>query len=96
MLVQLPWPSPAKGRSVVNSIEYTTHALERMPPRGLIQSGTEVISRGVPPSVLENAINFGSKTLGNTPHEIIHTFENVRVVTNLDATKVITVITTGK
>jgi hypothetical protein len=49
---QLKWPSPAKGRSVVNSIEYTTHALERMAPRGLIQSGTEVISRGVPPSVV--------------------------------------------
>ena len=93
---QLQWPSPAKGRSVVNSIEYTTHALERMAPRGLIQSGTEVISRGVPPSVVENAINFGSKTLGNTPQEIVHAFENVRVVTNLDATRVITVITTGK
>lgn len=92
---QLKWPSPAKGRSVVNGIEYTTHALERMAPRGLIQSGTEIISRGVPPSVVENAINFGTKTLGNTPQEIVHVFENLRVVTNLDATKVITVITTG-
>ena len=46
-----------------------------MAPRGLIQSGTEVISRGVPPSVIENAINFGSKALGNTPQEIVHTFE---------------------
>ena len=93
---QLKWPSPAKGRSVVNEIEYTTHALERMAPRGLIQSGTEVISRGVPPSVVDNAIRFGAKTLGNTPQEIVHMFENVRVVTNLDATKVITVITVGK
>lgn len=93
---QLKWPSPAKGRSVVNGIEYTAHALERMAPRGLIQSGTGIISRGVPPSVVENAINFGTKTLGNTPQEIVHVFENVRVVTNLDATKVITVITTGK
>ncbi|MFY7842927.1 MAG: hypothetical protein ACOVOR_02815 [Rhabdochlamydiaceae bacterium] len=76
-------------------IEYTTHALERMAPRGLIQSGREIISRGVPPSVVENTINFGTKTLGNTPQEIVHVFENVRVVTNLDSTKVITVITTG-
>jgi len=93
---QLKWPSPVRGRSVVNGIEYTTHALERMAPRGLIQNGTEIISRGVPPSVVENAINFGTKTLANTSQEIVHVFENVRVVTTLDSTKVITVITTGR
>jgi|688.fasta_scaffold104050_5 hypothetical protein len=90
------WPSPANGRYAINGIEYTIHALERMAPRGLIQRGTEIVSRGIPPSVVENAIRFGAKTLGNTPQEIVHTFENVRVVTNLDATIVITVITIGK
>lgn len=90
------WPSPAHGRSIINGIEYTTHALERMAPRGLVQNSTNIISRGVPPSVVENAINFGAKTVANTPHEIVHVFENVRVVTNLDSTRVITVITTGK
>jgi len=63
---ELMWPSPANGRAIVNGIEYTTHALERMAPRGLIQRGTEIISRGVPPSVVENAIKFGTKTSGNT------------------------------
>jgi hypothetical protein len=65
---QLKWPSPGTGRSVIDDILYTTHALERMSPRGLIQSGTEIISRGVPPSVVKNAINFGSKRLGNSSH----------------------------
>jgi hypothetical protein len=65
-----------------------------MSPRGLIQSGTEIVSRGVPPSAVENAINFGSKSMGNTPGEIVHIFENVRVVTNAEGTRVITVITT--
>jgi hypothetical protein len=93
---QITWPSPAKGSSVVNGIEYTRHALERMAPRGLVQSGKDVISRGVPSSVVEHAIQVGSKTLGKTSQEIVYTFENVRVVTNLDSTKVITVITIGK
>ena len=75
---------------------YAEHALERMAPRGLIQKGTEIVSRGVPTSVVENAIEFGTKTMGNTPQEIIHTFENVRVITNSDATRIITVITIGK
>ena len=67
-----------------------------MEPRGRIQNGVEMISRGVPPSVVENAIKFGSKSSGNTPGVIIHTFENVRVVTDSEAVRVITVITTGR
>jgi RHS repeat-associated protein len=90
------WPAASEGRQLIRGLEYTTHALERMSPRGLIQKGTEIVSRGVPPSVIENAIKFGTKTAGSTPNEIIHIFENVRVVTNLEATRVITVITTGR
>lgn len=90
------WPSATAGRQVINSIEYTTHALERMAPKGLIQKGTEMVSRGVPPSVVENAIRFGVKSPGNSASEIVHIFENVRVVTNPEATRVITVITTGQ
>jgi hypothetical protein len=92
----LRWPSASNGRSLINGIEYTTHALERMSPRGLIQNGTEIVSRGVPPLVVENAISFGSKSVGKTSQELVHTFENVRVVTNSDSTRVITVITTGR
>jgi RHS repeat-associated protein len=90
------WPSASEGRQVINNIEYTTHALERMSPRGLIQKGTEIVSRGVPPSVVENAIKFGVKIPGNTSGEIVHVFENVRVVTNSDTSRVITVITAGR
>ena len=92
----LGWVLPEKGGAKINGRWYTEHALERMAPRGLIQSGTEMVSRGVPTSVVENAIEFGAKTLGNTEREIVHTFENVRVVTSLDATRIITVIIIGK
>jgi hypothetical protein len=81
------WPSMAHGPRVINDIEYTTEALYRMAPVGM--------GRGVPPSVVENAIRFGSKALGNKPDTVVHTFENVTVVTNSAATRVITVIKTG-
>lgn len=72
-----------------------THALDRMAPRGLIQRGNEIVSRGIPPSVVENAIKYGKVTEGNTASEVVRTYENVRVVTNPEGTRVITVITTG-
>jgi RHS repeat-associated protein len=81
------WPSMAHGPRVINGIEYTTEALYRMAPAGM--------GRGVPPSVVENAIQYGSKALGNKPDTVVHTFENVTVVTNSAANKVITVIKTG-
>jgi hypothetical protein len=90
------WPSPTKSNQLINGIEYVPHALERMSPRGLIHKGTEMVSRGVPPSVVENALKFGTKVPGNTSSEIVHIFENVRVVTNPEGTRVITVITTGR
>lgn len=90
------WPSAAQGRQVINGIEYSTHALERMAPRGLIQKGNEVYSRGVPPSVVENAIKFGAKSQGNTANEVVYIFEGVRVVTNADSTRIITVYAKGK
>jgi hypothetical protein len=44
---------------------------------------------------LENAIQFGTKTLGNKPDTVVHTFENVTVVTDSASKVVITVIKTG-
>ena len=38
----------------------------------------------------------GVKVPGNTPGEIIHVFENVRVVTTSDTSRVITVMTAGR
>jgi hypothetical protein len=90
------WPSASGGPQVVNGFEYTIHALERMSPKGLIQKGNEIVSRGIPPSVVQNAIKFGAKNPGNTADEIVYTFENVRVVTNSETTRVITVINTGR
>jgi RHS repeat-associated protein len=90
------WPAPGAGRAIINGIEYTEHALIRMAPRGLIQKGTEMVSRGVPPSVVENAIQHGVKSVGNQPGTLVFTFENVRVITNAAANRVITVITTGR
>jgi len=90
------WGLPERGGALFNNRWYTEHALERMAPRGLIHDGTEMVSRGVPPSVVENALKFGSKSQGNTSNEIVHTFENVRVVTNKEGSRIITVITTGR
>jgi len=58
------WPSPEAGRPVINGIQYTYHALVRMAPSGLIQQGTEVFSRGVPPSVVQHAIKYGVRSPG--------------------------------
>jgi RHS repeat-associated protein len=89
------WPAASGGRTVVNGIEYTTHALERMQPVGTIMKGTTSFSRGIPPSVVENAIKFGKVTPGNTAAEVVRTFENVRVITNPQGTRVISVIKIG-
>ena len=89
------WPAASGGRTVINGIEYTTHALERMQPVGTIMKGSASFSRGIPPSAVENAIRFGKVTPGNTAAEVVRTFENVRVVTNPQGTRVISVIKIG-
>ena len=89
------WASPNGGRIVSNGYEYTVHALERMAPNGLIQEGTQVLSRGVPPSVVENAIKYGTVSPGNTANEVVRIYENVRVITNPAGTRIISVIKTG-
>lgn len=89
------WRAASDGRQVINGIEYTVHALERMSPVGLIQKGTEIVSRGVPTSVVENAIKYGIVSPGNSAAEVIRTYENVQIVTNPEGTRVISVIKTG-
>ena len=49
----------------------------------------------MPTSEVENANKFGKVTPGNTPTEVIRTFEKVRVITNVQGTRVISVIKTG-
>lgn len=89
------WPAASGGRSIINGIEYTAHALERMQPVGTIMKGTASFSRGVPPSVIENAIKYGVVTEGRTAAEVVRTFENVKVITNREGTRVISVIKLG-
>ena len=89
------WPAASGGRTVINGIEYTTHALERMQPVGTIMKGATSYSRGIPPSVVENAVKFGKITPGNTAAEVVRTFDNVRVITNPAGTRVISVIKIG-
>lgn len=89
------WPASGNGPQVINGIRYTTHALESMAPSGLIQKGTEIISNGVPPSVVENAIQYGEVLPGSQPGTIQHIYENVTVVTDLFSSRVITVWKTG-
>ncbi len=84
------WPTALAGPTVINGIYYTVHALERMAPVGL------GIGRGVPVSVVENAIRFGTTMPGNKVGTVVHVFENVSVVTNLASNRVITVIVTGR
>ncbi len=83
----IKWPSQFAGSQVINGITYTGHALERMEPVGFG-------GRGIPPSVVENAIKYGEKTVGKSG-EIIHTYENVTVATNQTSDVVFTVYKTG-
>jgi RHS repeat-associated protein len=88
------WPSPAKfgSRLVFNGLEYTDHALRMMAPRGFG-------GRSVPPSVVENALRWGERTLGNKPDTMKHVYDNVTVITTnsiVAARRVITVIVKGR
>jgi RHS repeat-associated protein len=81
-------PLAVYGRQIINGIEYSAHALERMAPVG-------IGGRGVPVSAVENAIRCGRELPGNTPGTVLHVFENVTVVTNTAGNFVISVIKTG-
>ena len=84
-----PWPSAGSGSQIINGIEYSVHALERMSPVGLG-------GRGMPPSVVENAINYGTQVLSKyDPTAKIFTYENANVVYNFVTNVVITVYKGG-
>ena len=87
------WPAPWEGRQVINGITYTTHALERMMPKGFLfdQIG-HFASRGIPPSVVQNAIQFGVRLPGNKPGTVRFIYEGIVVITNEVGNVVITVM----
>jgi hypothetical protein len=59
-----------------------------MQPIGTIIQDGAMIGRGVPPSVVENAVKCGKVTPGNSKAEVVRTFKNVRVITNPEGTRV--------
>jgi RHS repeat-associated protein len=83
-----PWPDPWSGPQTVNGINYSQHALDRMAPVGLG-------GRGIPPSVVENALNFGTSAPAKEPGVMKVLFDNVQVIWNYVDNIVVTVIRTG-
>ena len=92
------WPSPEQGRQVIRGVNYSTEALRRMAPVGSQWLDPVrqifVAGRGVPPSVVENAILYGETTVVSTV-EVKIVYENVTVFLNPLTNLVITVIKTG-
>ncbi|MDR3577814.1 MAG: RHS repeat-associated core domain-containing protein [Anaerolineaceae bacterium] len=86
--VSSPWPDSWDGRQIINGITYSIHALDQMSP---VDSG----GRGVPPSVVENALNFGVEFLTKDNGIVKYTYDNVVVVWNNIENVVVTVIKTG-
>lgn len=66
-----------------------------MQPVGTIMEGGKLSSRGIPPSIVENVIRHGAVSSGNMTGTVVRTFGNVRVVTNTQGTRVITVMKIG-
>jgi len=67
--------------ATINGRDYTGHALDQMQ------------GRGIPPSVVEDTIQHGAPTAGNTPGEIVHysSTNNMSVVTDAASGRVVTV-----
>jgi hypothetical protein len=82
------WAAPWEGRVMQNGITYSIHALERMMPVGLG-------GRGIPPSVVQNAIEYGDRSYGDFPNVVKIVYANVTVIYNTLTNTVITVIKTG-
>ena len=78
-------PAPRNPPETINGREYSGHAIDRMQERGLT------------PSVVDNAIQNGVRGAGNRPNTSVHTdnVNNLRVVTNSENGRVVTVIPGG-
>jgi RHS repeat-associated protein len=78
--VNPPYQRVQNAPGSVNGVNYSGHAFDQMRNRGLV------------PSVVENALRTGTRTLGNTPGTTVFTdaTNSVRVITNAEG-RVITV-----
>ncbi len=91
------WPGPQSGSQIINGIKYTEHALARMMPEGMSwvdKAGNIIQGRGVPPSVVQNAMNVGTKA-PSYDSAVTHTFENIKVISNTAGNIIRSVIKTG-
>ncbi|WP_200898011.1 RHS repeat-associated core domain-containing protein, partial [Arsukibacterium sp. MJ3] len=75
-------PKPRNAPESINGRDYSGHAIDRMQERGFT------------PSVIENALQNGARTVGNKPNTSLFTdtVNKFRVVTNSETGNVITVI----
>ena len=78
-------PRPRNAPETINGRDYSGHAIDRMQERGYV------------PSVVENAIENGTHTVGNKANTSVFTdtVNNLRVVTNSETGRVITIIPGG-
>jgi hypothetical protein len=88
------WPGPEGGNQIINGIEYADHVLARMAPKGyeyIDAAGRTVEGRGIPTTVVENAMQFGKKIVQEGGEKIMHAYDDVRVITNKTLDRVVTV-----
>jgi RHS repeat-associated protein len=78
-----PWPSPWNGPQIINGITYSYHALVRMMPKGFG-------GRGIPPSVIENALQYGDYFEGKISDTVVIMTDDVAVVWNYLTNTVVT------
>jgi RHS repeat-associated protein len=82
-----PWSNfdpdgpPINSADTVNGVDYSGHALDQM------------ANRGIPPSVVDNALQTGESFPGNTAAETVHydPVNNISVVTDTQSGMVVTV-----
>lgn len=78
-------PKPRNAPETIGGRDYSGHAIDRMQERGYT------------PSVIENALRTGTRSAGNKPSTSVFTdsTNNLRVITNSETGRVITVIPGG-
>jgi len=85
-LSQIPMPPrPRNSPTTINGRDYSGHAIDRMQERGFV------------PSVVENAIQTGTRTPGKPPGTTVctNTVNNLRVIVDSATGRVVTVIPGG-
>lgn len=92
-------PPADRGQVIINNVRYAWHALARMAPVGTRWwdpvKRVYIEGRGVPTSVVQNAILYGQRIAADAPDKIWLVYENVNVLMNTATNTVITVLKTS-